>query len=162
MNNHIFRHGSMRKKTGDGRRQIFLHNERPTTRQLNYERTSISQRANLSGSCGFRHAPYVPDIELGDSNAPESADDPSVDGPTFSVWTTVALLTEGAQSCNFCYTIWLDLQRYRFLWEFKWNRLNYLDALADHMDEYTDEEYYSLAHKNLDGLEPVAGRPVDE
>ena len=51
----------------------------------------------------------------------------------------VALLTEGAKSYEFCYTIWLGLQQYRVLWESKWNRLNYLDALADRMDEFTEE-----------------------
>ena len=48
------------------------------------------------------------------------------------------------------------------MWESKWNRLNYLDALADHTDEYTQEEYYTLVNKNLDGLDPVADRLVDE
>lgn len=40
----------------------------------------------------------------------------------------VALLTEGATSCEFCYTIWLGLQQYCVFWEFKWNRFNYLDG----------------------------------
>ena len=162
MNNHIDRHGLMAKKTGHGRRQIIAYRKEPTTRQPNYERTIISQRANLSGSCGFRHAPYVSDIDRGDSDASESAVDSSVDWTNFNVWTTVALLTEGAKSCEFCYTIWLGLQQYRVLWESKWNRLNYLDALADHTDEYTQEEYYTLVNKNLDGLDPVADRLVDE
>ena len=162
MNNHIDRHGLMGKKTGDGRRRIYLHKEKPNTRQPNYERTIISQRANLTGSCGFRHAPYISDIDLGDVDASESAVEPSIDGPIFTVWTTVALLTEGAKSCEFCYTIWLGLQHYRFFWECKWNRLNYLYALQDHVDEYTEEEYYLLANENLYGFEPVADRPVDE
>ena len=159
MNNHIDRHGLMAKKTGHGRRQVIVYRKDPTIRQPNYERTIISQRANLSGSCGFRHAPYVSDIDMGDSEPSESAVDSRVD---WNVWTTVALLTDGARSCEFCYTIWLGLQQYRVLWESKWNRFNYLDALADHADEYTQEEYYILANKNLDGLEPVADRLVDE
>ena len=162
MNNHIYRHGLMGKKTGDGRRRIYLHKEKPSTRQPNYDQTIISGRANMTGSCGFRHAPYISDIDLGDADAAESAVDPSVDGPIFAVWTTVALLTEAAKSCEFCYTIWLGLQQYRFFWESKWNRLNYLYALQDHVDEYTEEEYYSLANENLYGFEPVAGRLVDE
>lgn len=92
----------------------------------------------------------------------ESAVDSSVDGPIFTVWTTVALLTEGAKSCEFCYTIWLGLQQYRFFWECKWNRLNYLYALQDHVDDYTEEQYYLLANKNKHGFEPVADRLVDE
>lgn len=162
MNNHIDRHGLMGKKTGDGRRWVYVHREKPSTRQPNYERTIISQRANLTGSCGFRHAPYISDIDLGDVNVSESAVDCSVDGPIFTVWTTVALLTEGAKSCEFCYTIWLGLQQYRFLWECKWNRLNHLYALQDHVDEYTEEQYSSLANENIYGFEPVADRLVDE
>lgn len=162
MNNHIDRHGLMGKKTGDGRRWVYVHKEKPSTRQPNYERTIISQRANLTGTCGFRHAPYIFDIDLGDVDVSESAVDSSVDGPIFTVWTTVALLTEGAKSCEFCYTIWLGLQQYRFFWECKWNRLNYLYALQDHVDEYTEEQYYLLANENIDGFEPVADRPVDE
>ena len=162
MNNHIARHGLMGKKTGDGRRWIYVHKGNPSNRQPNYERTIISQRETLSGSCGFRHAPYTSDIDLGDSDASESAIEPSVDGTIFAVWTTVALLTEGAKSCEFCYTIWLGLQKYRVWWESRWNRLNYLDALADHSDEYTEEEYYRLANENPNGFEPVADRLVDE
>ena len=66
-----------------------VYRKEPTTRQPIYERTIISQRATLSGSCGLRHAPYVSDIDLGDSDASESAVDFSVD---WNVWTTVALL----------------------------------------------------------------------
>lgn len=121
-----------------------------------------SQRADSSYSCGFRHAPYISDIDLGDSDASESAVDPSVNSPFFSVWTTVALLTEGAKSCEFCYTIWLGLQQYRVSWESRWNRFNYLDALADHIDEYTNGENYILANEYLKGLEPVDDRLVDE
>lgn len=144
MNNHIDRHGLMGKKTGDGRRLVYVHREKPSTRQPNYERTIIS------------------DIDLGDVDVSESAVDCTVDGPIFTVWTTVALLTEGAKSCEFCYTIWLGLQQYRFFWECKWNRLNYLYALQDHVDEYTEEQYYLLANENIDGFEPVADRLVDE
>ena len=161
MNNHIDRYGLMGKKTGDGRRWVYVQRQNPSTRQPNYERTIISRQANLTGSCGFRHAPYVSDIDLGDADASGAAVDLS-DGTNFTVWTTVALLTEGAKSCEFCYTIWVGLQQYRACWEFKWNRLNYLDALQDHVPEYTKEQYYSLANENMNGSEPVASRLVDE
>ncbi len=163
MNNHIDRHGLMGKKTGDGRRWVYLHKEKPSIRQPNYERTIISQRADLTGSCGFRHAPYLCDIDLGDADESESAVDPSIDGPNFTVWTTVALLAEGAKSCEFCYNIWLGLQQYRDWWEIKWNRFTRLYDLQDHVDKYTEEEYYYLANEIMNSFEPVVpDRLVDE
>ena len=158
----MWRHGILPKKSEDGRRQTYWFRWPRTTRQPNYERTIISQRSNLSGSCGFKHAPYLSDIDLGNSDASESVAEPRAEGPDFTVCTTVALLTEGAKSCEFCHIIWLGLQQYRVWWEYTWNRLSYLDVLADHMDEYTEEEYYSRAKDNLYGLEPVVDRPVDE
>ena len=208
MNNHIYRHGLMPKKTTDGRRYTYLHKERPGPRPApDYERTYVSHSESPPGCCGFQHAPYVSKIVFGDARAPkpharsghiwrpllklyrklkeardrnlqdsrskgwDASDVPPAEAQStdndhepseFVVSTTIARLISGAKTCGFCSVLWLGLQQYLPFWKGKFNRFMYLDYLADHAGDYSEEMYYSLAAENLFGEIAVLDRPFDE
>jgi hypothetical protein len=43
-----------------------------------------------------------------------------------------------------------------------WNRLSYLDFLADHVSDYTQEEYYALVNYDQFGMDTLINHPLDE
>ena len=148
MNNHIYRHGLMPKKTFDGRRWIYFYKEKPAPRPApNYKKTIICHQDLGDGSCGFNHTPYASNIEFRNPLSENDISKSRRQDTGFGVWTTVAHVGLGAESCGFCRILWLGLQRYRPFWEAKGNVLMGLDYLSRHMADYSEEEYYSLVRR---------------
>lgn len=153
MNNHIYRHGLMPKKTGDGRRYVYLHTEKPGPRlAYDYNSTRLFGHLPTTGWCGFTHAPY---------NSQREVKDQQVDEGGFHVGTTVGLVERASTSCDFCRTLWLGLGRYRTTWEYRCGLYSYRDSLVDRVHELTEEQYYTLLYDYGEKDNFLEAHPVD-
>ncbi|KAI1422497.1 heterokaryon incompatibility protein-domain-containing protein [Xylaria sp. FL1777] len=118
MNNHILRHGLMNKKTGDGSRRIHLYTHSAMFGPRLTWKANLSIPSNSShGSCGFNHHPYM-------SYEHDSIDEED-EHIIFSISTTLEHAKQAATQCEFCHTIWLGIQRYRWLWQERVRMLEY-------------------------------------
>jgi len=154
MQNHIYRHGLMAKKSSDGRRLLYFQKHKPRPRSpYDYQKTAIYHKLPQTGCCDFNHAPYNSSLDFVDQESDEDV--------VFTVRTTVEHVRAAAEVCEFCQILWLGLQKYRQDWQAKCGDYNYNDSIADRINELSEEEYYTEIYDILAREVWLAVHPVD-
>lgn len=146
MQNHIYRHGLMAKKTWDGRRMVYLHKDKPRKRSpYDYGGTIVTRNVSKAGCCGFNHEPYALNLNVVD------ADQETPDNSGFQVSTTAEHVMIASKVCEFCEILWLGLQKYRDYWEEKWDFSDYNNHILNVADSnnYSPEQYYREVYDKI-------------
>lgn len=85
----------MAKKTSDGRRHVYLHNQPPGTGlPYDYNETTIYNIIVKAGCCDFKYSPYESKLDIKDQKISDEG--------SFEVWTTLGHVEVAVKSCDFC------------------------------------------------------------